>query len=75
MGSGILPPRSQNPEAVQSSVGRMARPGDSENRVVEGGGREATTSGEVDANAMADDCTDCGKNGYTMLREISEATG
>lgn len=60
---------------MQSAMVRMARSRDSEDRMVQGGGREATSLGKAHAHAMEDYRTYCWENGYTMSGEIPEAVG
>ena len=54
---------------------RMAGSGDSEDRMVERGGREAASSSEIDAYTMEDHRTHRWENGDPVLGEISEVIG
>ena len=75
MGPCLITPCAQNTEAMQSTMVRMVRSRDPEDRVVKRRGRETASSGEIDAYAMEDYRTYCWKNGYSVLGEISEALG
>ena len=60
MGARIVSPREENTETMQSALGRMAGPGHPQSRVVARGGRETASFGQVDADAVAHHCADCG---------------
>ena len=75
MGTRLLSPCQEDPEAVQGAMDRMAGSGHPQDRVVEGGGRETTASRQVDADAVAHHRPDRWTDGNTVSRTVSEAVG
>ena len=75
MGACLLSVSSQNPQTMQSKMGGVVRSRYSENRVVKGGGREATPFGQAYAHAMEDYSAYCWKNGNSVPGALSEALG
>ena len=74
VGACLIAACAENPETMQSEMGRMARSRYSQNRMVEGRRRKVVALGEINANAVAHYRTDRGKNGNTMLGEIPKAS-
>lgn len=66
MGQDLFPPHTQDAQAMQSKMVRMAGPIHQKDRMVQGRRREALASRKAHAYPMANDCSHRRQDNYTM---------
>lgn len=75
VGARFVAPGTEDSQTMQGKMDGMARSWNSQDRVVEGGGREITPPGKVDAHTVENDCAHRRENCDAMSGAVSEITG